>query len=108
MEDISIFCALSRQESFGVAVLEASALGIPVIVSNRGGLPEVVINESTGIIIEKLNPESASKAILKLVRDYEYRKFLGENGREFVNKKYNWNDSLNMIVKTYHTLLIKK
>ena len=52
MEEISIFCALSRQESFGVAVLEASALGIPVIVSNKGGLQEVVINEKTGLIID--------------------------------------------------------
>tara|TARA_B100000242_G_scaffold37677_1_gene22484 strand:+ start:135 stop:1241 length:1107 start_codon:yes stop_codon:yes gene_type:complete len=108
MEEISIFCALSRQESFGVAVLEASALGIPVIVSNKGGLPEVVINEKTGLIIDNLNPECASKAIIRLVRDYEFRRFLGSNGREFVSKKYNWNDSLDIINKIYQTLLIKK
>lgn len=108
MEEISIFCALSRQESFGVAVLEASALEIPVIVSNVGGLPEVVLNEKTGIIIDNLNPECASKAIIKLVRDDILRGFLGANGREFVNKKYNWNDSLDMVVQIYSTLLIKK
>lgn len=107
MEDISIFCALSRQESFGVSVLEASALGIPVIVSNIGGLPEVVLNEKTGIIIDNLNPECASKAIIRLVIDHELRSYLGTNGREFVSKKYNWNDSLDIIIKIYQTLLIK-
>jgi len=108
LEEISIFCAFSRQESFGVAVLEASASGIPVVTSNRGGLPEVVINGETGIVIEKLNPECASKAILKLVRDDAYRKILGKNGREFVNHKYNWNNSLDIINQTYTTLLKNK
>lgn len=107
MEEISIFCALSRQESFGVAVLEASAQGIPVIVSNKGGLPEVVLNEKTGLILDDLNPECASKAIIRLVRDKEFRRFLGSNGRDFVSKKYNWNDSLDIIIKIYLNLLKK-
>lgn len=107
MQELSIFCALSRQESFGVVVLEASALEIPVITSNRGGLPEVVVNGLTGLIINKLNPECASKAIVKLVRDQELRKILGKNGREFVKNKYSWNDSVKSIVKIYKSLLIK-
>ncbi len=105
MEEISIFCALSRQESFGVAVLEASALGIPVITSNKGGLPEVVINGVTGIIIEKLNAECASKAISKLVRDQELRIIFGKNGMKFVKNKYNWNDSIDRILQLYKSLL---
>ncbi len=105
MEEISIFCALSRQESFGVAVLEASALGIPVITSNRGGLPEVVIDGVTGIIIDKLDPEYASRAIIKLVRDQESRKILGNNGKKFVNNRFNWNESVNIMFQIYQSLI---
>src|SRR6185437_8910549 len=36
-----VYVAASRIESFGVAVVEASACGIPVVVSDVGGLPEV-------------------------------------------------------------------
>ena len=39
-----------------------------------------------------------SKAIIRLVRDYEFRRFLGSNGRSLF-KKYNWNDSLDIINK---------
>ncbi|MDC3169129.1 glycosyltransferase [Prochlorococcus sp. AH-716-E17] len=101
-----MFCAFSSQENFGGAVLEASTLGIQVITSNIG-FPEVVINGLTGIIIEKLNFEYARKVILKLVRDKESRKNLGKNGMKFVNKKYNWNDSINRIEQLYKSLLFR-
>jgi len=41
---MDVYVALSRldSESFGVAIIEASACGFPVIVSDVGGLPEVV------------------------------------------------------------------
>ena len=105
MQEISIFCALSRQESFGVAVLEASSLEIPVITSNRGGLPEVVLDGRTGLILDKLNPQFASKAIIKLVKDQKSREIFGVKGRKFVKNKYNWDDSVKSIVKIYHSLI---
>ena len=106
MEGISIFCAFSRQESFGVAVLEASASGIPVITSNRGGLPEVVIDGLTGIIIEQLNPDNASKAIIKLVKNKYLREELGNNGIRFVNKNYSWSNSVKKMIHIYKSLLV--
>jgi len=49
MMDIEVF--LSKTESFGVSVLEASATETPVIVTNVGGLPEVVEDGVTGIVV---------------------------------------------------------
>ena len=49
-QNIDVFVALSRSESFGVAVLEAHACGLPALVSDVGGLPEVAHPELSRII----------------------------------------------------------
>ncbi len=105
LNQFDVFCALSRQESFGVAVIEASSCGLPVIVTNVGGLPEVVENEKTGFVVQGELQEIAEKIAL-LYNDSELRIKMGENGRQFVLNKYNWAENLKQM-KTIYTNLIK-
>jgi len=58
----------SRNETFGITVLEAMRAGKPLIVSNRGALPELVKHNINGLVVE-LKPQSFAAAILKLVRN---------------------------------------
>jgi L-malate glycosyltransferase len=45
-----LFLLPSRNESFGLAALEALACGVPVIGTNLGGMPEVVVHGETGYL----------------------------------------------------------
>ncbi|HQV00796.1 MAG: glycosyltransferase [Bacteroidia bacterium] len=99
---INIFVAVSRRESFGVAVLEASACGNPVLVSNAGGLPEVVANQITGIIVEPDDVTATANALLQLCNDAALRNSMGQAGRKFVIKHYNWPDNLMQMVQLYN------
>jgi len=92
LNQFDIFAALSRldSESFGVAVIEASACGLPVVVSDAGGLPEVVREAETGFVVPRENPEEAGKAMIRLIDDPDLRRMMGEKGRQHVMREYEW------------------
>ncbi len=104
---ISIFIALSLQESFGVAVLEAAACEVPAVVSNVGGLPEVVINNKTGYVVESKNPKQAAEAISKLLLNNKLLTNFGINARQFVIENYNWTDNIDNQIKLYNSYIKK-
>ena len=99
---LDVYVALSRQESFGVAVIEASACELPVVVSNVGGLPEVVINASTGFLAPANDPASAAERIAELLASEELRHRMGKAGRVFVEKEYGWNASVDRMLDVLH------
>lgn len=101
---LDIFVCLSRKESFGVSVIEASACGLPVVVSSVGGLPETLIDGKTGFIVKKEDPESATKAIEKLINEPKLRKKMGKAGRKFVINNYSWDDCVNKMVSLYYKM----
>lgn len=92
LRKLDIYAALSREdsESFGVAVIEASACALPVVVTNAGGLPEVVQAGHTGFVVPKEDPVSAADRLLELVNDAALRHRLGAEGRLFVQQRYEW------------------
>lgn len=90
LRKFDVFVALSRAESFGVAVVEAGACGLPVVVSNVGGLPEVVRNGTTGLVVPASDAFEASVQMGRLCDSPELRTSLGRNGREMVCSEFAW------------------
>ncbi len=105
---LDIYVAVSLQESFGVAILEASACSKPVVVSNVGGLSEVVDDNKTGFIVEKENTESIAEALEVLLNNEKLRNELGRNGRNKVIKEYNWNDCVDGMISIYRSIISNK
>ena len=59
-----LFC--SDNEDFGMVSVEAQSYGCPVVGYQSGGIIETVIDGKTGILFDKLTPESCANAITKL------------------------------------------
>jgi glycosyltransferase involved in cell wall biosynthesis len=59
----------SETESFGLAALEAMAVGVPVISSNTGGIPEVNIHDVTGYLSDVGDIEDMANNALTLLKD---------------------------------------
>ncbi len=69
LQEADLFLMPSQSESFGVAALEAQAMGVPVIASRVGGLPEVVSDGETGRLLSIGDVAAMTAAALELLAD---------------------------------------
>ena len=102
---MDIFVALSHEESFGVAVVEASACGLPVVVSDAEGLSEVVQNGVTGCVVPRGDAEQAANALHAIVTSPDLGRRLGAAGRTRVLERYSWDRSLDCMIDAYHAAI---
>jgi glycosyltransferase involved in cell wall biosynthesis len=97
----SVFVMPSHYETFGISVIEAMAFGLPVVATNVGGLPEVVQDGVTGILVPPKDPNALGDAIVRLLRDPELRKRLGNAGRERVLSEFRTDRIVEQTLKVY-------
>ncbi|HEU5295313.1 MAG TPA: glycosyltransferase [Burkholderiaceae bacterium] len=102
---LDIFVALSREESFGVAALEAAACERAIVVSDAEGLSEVVRNEETGLIVPRNDPHAAAGALCRLATDPTLRESLGRAARYHVLERYTWERSLDLMIDAYRRVV---
>ena len=62
-----VFLLPSETESFGLAALEAMAVGVPVISSNTGGIPEVNIHGFSGYLSNVGDVKDMAKNMIHLL-----------------------------------------
>jgi glycosyltransferase involved in cell wall biosynthesis len=94
----------SRREGFGVTALEAAASGLPTIATNVGGIPEVVIDGQTGLLVPSEDADMLADAIVRLSTQEGLRRDMGQKAREFVLRRYNWDDNVDEMMKIYENL----
>lgn len=79
-----LFIAASRQESFGMAALEAMACGVPTVAMRVGGLPELVAEGVTGLLTPPESVAGLAAAAIDLLSDGGRRRQFADAARQRV------------------------
>ncbi len=98
--NIAVFPSIS--ESFGVAVIEAQACGVPVIVSDIPAFNETTIPGKTSLICRIKDVDTIVDAVEKLVLNKAFYKEMSKNAEIFVKENFDVNEifkRINMIYK---------
>jgi L-malate glycosyltransferase len=105
LAELDIFAMPSREEGFGVAALEASAMQLPVVASDTHGIPDAVEHERTGLLVPPNDATALAEAIARLAGDPALRERLGRQGRAFVEERYRWQDNSKQMERLYQHVI---
>jgi glycosyltransferase involved in cell wall biosynthesis len=104
LNSCDIVCIPSRNEPFGLVLLEAWSAKKPVVTSNVGGLSENITNFKNGI---KVNPASASISggINYFLNNPSKMRKIGEGGYKTVMKGFSWEAIAKTALKSYEKVI---
>ena len=100
---ISIYAFTSRQEGFGLTLLEAMAAG-NALVAARAGAAEAVVAEGTGVLVPPGDVDALVAALEPLMRSPDEAAAMGERARAHVAAHFSLEVEAAAIVDVYRTV----
>ena len=103
----TVFVCPSVYEPLGIVNLEAMACGTAVVASRVGGIPEVVVDGTTGLLVD-LGPRfesSLAAAVTSLLDDPARAASMGAAGRQRATEQFGWDAIAARTVEVYASVL---
>ncbi|HEY9743677.1 MAG TPA: glycosyltransferase [Coleofasciculaceae cyanobacterium] len=99
----SVFALVSLYEPFGLAPLEAAAVGLPVVVTQNGGLTESLRkgDEEYGVLVDPSDPIDIARGLERLLCNAQEWEHFAQSGQQHVLKYYTWEST----AENYLTLI---
>ncbi|MDZ4232093.1 MAG: glycosyltransferase family 4 protein, partial [Candidatus Pacearchaeota archaeon] len=102
---MDVFVLPSFREGLGLSILEASAMKVPVVASDIRGCREGVEDGVTGFLVPSNNPERLAEALVRVLKNPQEAKKMGEAGRRRVEREFNEEVVFAKMVKQYRGLI---
>lgn len=84
-----VYVHTGKAESFGLAVLEASANGLPVVAADEGGPREILQQDKTGFLV-KAEPQQFADKVSWLLQNPKQAREMGAAGTARTRQHYTW------------------
>lgn len=99
LREIDLYIALSRQESFGVSLLEAYATCTPAITSSAPGFFEVSEGGRLNVIVTDLEANSVANLIFETLKQYEKAVEISELAFRRIQEKFLLQNTTEMLIE---------
>ena len=95
----------SDSEGLSNAILEYMAAGIPAVARDVGGNNELIVNGSTGYLVDSGEPAPIAGAMMAIMRSPSTARELGARARERARTEFSFEAMLRRHVRYYERLL---
>ena len=90
----SVRAPCGDSEGTPVAVLEASASGLPVVATRHGGIVDVVVERETGFLVDEHDLIGMARHMRRLVEDAHLAASMGLSGRQLIQSCFSREHSI--------------
>jgi len=101
----SVTTSIGDAEGTPVAILEASAAGLPIVSTKHGGIVDTVIDGKTGYLVDENDWEEMGNRMEELLRSPELIEEFGQNGRQFILENFSMKKHIEEIEKAIRTIV---
>ncbi len=99
-----VVCVPSRNEPFGIVILEAWSARKPVVTTRNGGPGEFVTHQDTGLTVSD-NRESIGWGVGSVLADKSNGQRMGRNGRRQAESRFTWDTVAAATERVYKSVL---
>jgi colanic acid/amylovoran biosynthesis glycosyltransferase len=87
-------------EGTPVAILEASAAGLPIVSTRHGGIPDVVKDGETGFLVDEHDVPAMTEKMLYILKNRNKAIEMGSNGKVYVSANFSMSKHIDELKKT--------
>ncbi|WP_298623811.1 glycosyltransferase family 4 protein [uncultured Legionella sp.] len=84
-KDLDIYCLPSREESFGLVILESMMHSLPMVLSRLSGPLEIVHNSESALFVPPEDPMSMANALERIIKEKQLAHQLAFNAFQRVH-----------------------
>ncbi len=93
----SVIAGNGDSEGTPVAVLEASASGLPVVSTFHAGIPDVIKDGETGFLVQENDMNGMALAMIKIIENPEKAIKMGKAGRIYVKENFSMEKHIGLL-----------
>jgi glycosyltransferase involved in cell wall biosynthesis len=95
----SVLVSPSHCESFGLSLLEGMAQGLPVVSTRSGGPEEIVVNNTTGFLVDVGDVTGLASCIIGLLKNRRLARQMGKAGYHRVCEHFTHGQEVDTFIK---------
>jgi glycosyltransferase involved in cell wall biosynthesis len=103
LRDADLFALTSRQENFGIAVVEALAAGTPVVISDQVNISDEIAEAGVGGVTT-LDVDAIAAELSAWTSDPARRAAAGVRARAFALDRYDWSHIAQRWIERYASM----
>jgi glycosyltransferase involved in cell wall biosynthesis len=101
MAALDVYVSASRTESFGLAIVEAMASGLPVVATATEGAQEIISPGETGLLVAVGDDKALAASVLSLLNDEHERARLGALARAKARESFSLEKMIDATERVY-------